>query len=281
MNYQNYEVISRSESACDREARELGVSRYDRAAAMLIAMLFLVGSATFALLLMWMSRETTATENLPSVSHRMPLVLEEPKALLLDEPLPSEIDQQKGLELDETLVAVTEAVSRVAAVGNPDVPFSKTPPRTDREIGPPSFDGLPYRRWQIKFETTSIEEYAKQLDSFGIELGVAGGGYSNMDYAKGFSRSITRRSGKGSAEKRFYMVWQDGVLQRFDRQLLRQANIPVDKRIIMHFYTPQMLDELTRLEREAAKVPIEELNRTVFGVRSNSGSFEFYVISQY
>ncbi|MFT5526006.1 MAG: hypothetical protein ACI9HK_003976, partial [Pirellulaceae bacterium] len=34
-------------------------------------------------------------------------------------------------------------------------------------------------------------------------------------------------------------------------------------------------------ELEAAAVPIKQLRKTVFGVRQNSRSYEFYVVSQY
>src|SRR6185503_4094646 len=46
--------------------------------------------------------------------------------------------------------------------------------------GPGTADGIPaYERWEIRMAATNLDEYAKQLDFFQVELGVAGGGNPN------------------------------------------------------------------------------------------------------
>ena len=49
--------------------------------------------------------------------------------------------------------------------------------------GPGTSDGIPaYERWEIRMSAANLDEYAKQLDFFKVEIGVAGGGSPNVDY---------------------------------------------------------------------------------------------------
>ena len=125
--------------------------------------------------------------------------------------------------------------------------------------------------------------YKRQLDFFGIEFGVAGGGIKTVDYVKDFTKAQpTKRLGRpASEEKRLRFLYKDGPLKQADRRLAREAGIPIDGRIVFHFYNQQMYDTLLRLENEQMKPrSISEVLRTVFGIRPAGNGFEFYVIRQ-
>src|SRR5690606_1153498 len=102
--------------------------------------------------------------------------------------------------------------------------------------------------WEIHYASDKIDEYARQLDFFNIELGAAGGGSPQVDYASGFSGSIKKRSGPPSDEKRLYMTWTSGTMKAMDRSLLGKAGINASGRVIMQFYPKPTEDQIATVE---------------------------------
>jgi hypothetical protein len=191
--------------------------------------------------------------------------------------------------LEASLEAVTDLASTVAAsletFETDALLTAKGSGRGDSRPPGPEGEGddvvPPWERWEIRYSTASIEEYARQLDFFHIELGAAGGS-KLIDYAYNLSNNPpARRQGSGKDEKRVYLTWRSGTLRQFDEQLLARAGIPTSGRIVMQFIPEEVYNELHRLEFENARGrPPTEWLRTIFGVRSVGRGFELYVIDQ-
>jgi len=149
--------------------------------------------------------------------------------------------------------------------------------------GPGTSDGVPaYERWEIRMSAASLENYARQLDFFKVELGVAGGGNPNVDYISNLSADKPKvRVGNPKDEKRLRFLQRSGELRLADRQLASKAGVPTDGRIVFQFYdqsTYQMLLQLEAVRKGNRR--IAEVRKTVFGVKDNGGKYEFFVIDQ-
>jgi hypothetical protein len=136
--------------------------------------------------------------------------------------------------------------------------------------------------WEVRFNATTIEMYAAQLDFFGIELGVVGGGKKSVDYASKLSQANpVTRTASGDVEKRRYLVWRKGPLAAADKKLLEKAKIDTTGRIILQFLPPAVESQMAQLEAEHAKgKTLNEIRRTAFGVTGSDGKYEFAVVEQ-
>ncbi|MDP6467756.1 MAG: M56 family metallopeptidase [Pirellulaceae bacterium] len=140
-----------------------------------------------------------------------------------------------------------------------------------------------WERWEIRFDSSSQQAYATQLDFFGIELGAVGGGKKTVDYARNLLKGRPdSRLGPGDKEMRFYMTWRGRNLEHFDRNILRSAGVDVRPgRLLMQFYPKQVEDRLAWIEmKNADGKTVQEFLKTVFGVREKRGGYEFFVMEQ-
>ena len=144
----------------------------------------------------------------------------------------------------------------------------------------------PWERWEIRFTTSGLEAYARQIDFFKIELAAAGGA-PEVDYAFNVAKPRPdRRSGKPDDEKRIYMTWEKsgGPLAAFDRQLLERTGIRTQRRMVLQFYpkeTERLLGTLEATQAAAAgRRDPREFYKTIFGVRAAQRGYEFFVIDQ-
>lgn len=147
----------------------------------------------------------------------------------------------------------------------------------------PGGGGIPNdQRWFIRFaDEVSLEQYANQLDFFGIELGALFPD-GKLIYLKQLKNSIpeARTVMTGSQESRLYMTWQGGSRKEADLSLFKKANIDASDALIFHFYPPQTEQMLLQQEFQfAGRKPIE-IQRTYFSVVPKGSGFEFSVIRQ-
>jgi len=149
--------------------------------------------------------------------------------------------------------------------------------------GPGTSDGIPaYERWEVRMTSTSIAEYARQLDFFGVELAVAGGGNPNVEYVSKVSATPpTKKIGNPKDERRLRFMHRSGQLREMDREIVRRAGINPDGRVVFQFYSQEMYTNLLTLEnvRKGTR-RIKEIRKTIFGVRGTAGRYEFFVIDQ-
>jgi hypothetical protein len=263
----------------------------------LVSLLILIGCAVGIMFIIWL------TMTLVFKQSAVPIKLVENAAGRGDNPPGFERDMlAPGMEempelaepqLEAALEAVTDAVSSVAA--STDVLNTASSVTSKGEGGrgdsrPPGPEGegdniIPrWERWEVRWISSGIPAYARQLDFFKIELGAAGGS-AKMDYAANLGAgSPKRRDGLSKDEKRLFMTWKGGTLQQFDKTLLGRAGIGTNGRIMFQFYPEEVEDRLAWIEKVNADkqghLSVKEYLKTIFGVRSKGREYEFYVAEQ-
>ena len=261
-------------------APSLKPSRFDRVASLLISTLILSGTSVAVLAVLWLgTRRDVPMTPIPVEPGGASGEQSGAELSELDLPQLSELPQ---LAVAETVVELSTVLSGESIAAASTIDLGR-PSDDSRPIGPPSPPvAVPrWERWEIRYEAANLQAYARQLDFFGIELGAVGR-KPLVDYASRFSKGgAVTRSGSGSDEKRLYLTWRGGRLQLMDRELLERAGIDVDRRRILQFYPQTIEDMLARLEQEHAQDGrVDQLRKTIFGVRRNADGYEFFIIEQ-
>jgi hypothetical protein len=281
----------------DSRSLGLSVSRYDQVSGMLVAVLIILGFITLMMFLIWLSTRVFWVE--PPV----------PVTLLdvggggsgqvaggerdFEEPNPEEINEVLDQPIEQTLESIVSVVSTQepqldAVEGSTSLGTGQGEGTGDGRGkgpgGPGTEDGIPaYERWELRMSAANLDEYARQLQFFGVELGVAGGGNPNVEYIFNLTapKPDTRR-GDPKAEKRLRFLHRSGELRKADRDLAARAGVATDGRVVFQFYSPQMYQALLQLEYNSkGKRTISQVRKTVFGVRGSAGRYEFFVIEQH
>lgn len=278
-----------------REVEKLDVSAQDRASSMVVAMLVILGFIVLIMFAIWLSSR---------ISFNVPLKVTIVEDLggggggnnspgaeqQLEEVSPEEVKDLQEVSVEQTLQQVTDAVSTQAvnldAIEGGAAGFGTgegTGTGDGRGPGPGgkgTATQLP--DWEVRFNATTLELYAAQLDFFGIELGAIGGGKKTVDYASKLAQpNPVTRSAPGDAEKRRYLVWRKGQLAEADKSLLQKAKIDTSGRIILQFLPEKVELQMRTLEAEHAKgKKLNEIRRTAFGVKSVGAGYEFFVAEQ-
>jgi len=276
----------------------LRVSRYDQVAGMLLATLLVMGTITVLMAMVLFAERLFRPQIAPPVT-----VLEDVggggsgsvlgSEQQFEEPSASEVPQS-GVQLPaegnlQSIVAVVaaQAPDFDAVYGSPTLGKGEGTGTGDGRGkgpgGPGTSDGIPaYERWEIRMSAANLDEYAKQLDFFKVELAVAGGGSPVVEYiSKLSSGKPTVRIGDPKDEHRLRFLHRSGELRAGDRQLASKAGVKTDGRVVFQFYDDATYKSLLALEAtRKGNRRIKEVRRTVFGVKSNQGRYEFYVIDQ-
>jgi hypothetical protein len=213
-----------------------------------------------------------------------------------DPPADDEVQELLEPSLEQTLSAVDPTLVALAAtVEDPSLnqeAESASGGRGDSRPAGPVGEGeevIPrYQRWDLKFASRNLNQYAEQLDHFGIELGAIGGGVATVDYAAEVSRTPIRRSGNGDQEQRLYFMYRDpGRLLQFDQSLLTRAGVPLAGRTVLKFIPAPVEQQLAELEQvyarqqRGAAVPLKNIAKTVFESQPSSrGGYQWVVIEQ-
>jgi hypothetical protein len=143
--------------------------------------------------------------------------------------------------------------------------------------------GLPReQRWFVRFSDggTSLQ-YARELDSFGIELGALLPG-GKLTYVSNLSadKPMVRTADSGKDESRLYFTWQGGGRRTADIELFRKAGIDVGTAPIFHFYPKATEEQLARLEVDYAHRQTRDIRRTYFAVEPRGAKYQFVVTRQ-
>jgi hypothetical protein len=136
-------------------------------------------------------------------------------------------------------------------------------------------------RWSVIFpEGQRPEEYARQLDALGVELGVVAS-KDQLTYVSNFSSPTpTKRTGASRAENRLYFIWEGKLRKASDLALLRKAGIEVGDGTVFQFYPPGVEDQLADLERRYRGRSPSEIRVTRFGVTPRGDTYGFKVLAQ-
>lgn len=276
----------------------LQVSAYDQVAGLLVATLFIFGFVVGLMFLIWFSSQLWWPR--PAVPV---MVLEDvggggsgsgtqgPEQQF-EEPPPEELVEVVEPKLEDTLESIALVVTPdVAELSVSEATASGTGEGTGQGDGrgpgpggPGTSDGIPaWERWEVRLNANTTEEYAKQLDFFKIELGVAGGGNPNVTYVSNVTADKPKtRIGNPKDEKRLRFMHRSGQLRDADRRLVTKAGVDPNGKVVFQFYSPETYTALLTLENIAkGQKRIAEIRRTVFGVKSSgAGKYEFFVVSQ-
>lgn len=202
---------------------------------------------------------------------------EESEELLLEEML------ENVIELSDQATEQLEQVNADAARSSGKIGSATGTGGRPLGIGPGT-GGVPReQRWYVRFsDERSTQEYAKQLDFFGIELGVLTPD-GKLAYVSDLSkpRPQVRSVQSGKDEQRLYMTWQSGQRRLGDAKLVQKAGINVGRNtVIFHFYPKQIEQMLATLEQKYRNRPPQEIQRTYFLVRKRGNKYEFTVTRQ-
>jgi hypothetical protein len=275
----------------------LRVSPFENVASLILALLILLGATALVLFVIWLGNKIF------SLPTSVPVVLEDvgggrPEGVVgesmeLDAPDAEEIAKESDLtvpQFQETLDKVSAIVTaQITELEDPDlveqVESGGGKLQGDgRQVGYGFGDGPPgvprYKRWEIYYaEGGSLDEYARQLDFFGIELGVVEG--DQVTYVNKLSSSAPgKRTAPADQEKRLYMSWRQGNLKQADEKLLAQAGVAAKGRLVVQFYPREIENALAQLESSFAGRKPEQIRRTRFAVRASGNGFEYYVMDQ-
>jgi uncharacterized protein involved in tellurium resistance len=89
-----------------------------------------------------------------------------------------------------------------------------------------------------------------------------------------------RRAASGAEETRLYFTWKGGTRKEADLQLFRKAGIDVGTGMIFHFYPKDTENALAVLELAHGKRKVQEIRRTYFAVKSESGGQYGFVVAR-
>ncbi|WP_145354182.1 hypothetical protein [Roseimaritima multifibrata] len=282
------------------EGPNLKTSRFDSVSSWLMALALFVGIFVTLLFVIWLTR------NMKFASKPFPPIIEEAAGRGdnaegferdFEPPGAEEVEELTEPTLADTLEAVTDAVSSVAAsldTMNTNAPAS-TAGTGSGDSRPPGPEGegediVPrFERWRLNFKAKDVSSYAKQLDFYKIELAAVGGGVQGVDIASNLSGGGKKRKvdTEDPAAKRLYFSWTDPSVNfaAWDEQLLKKAGVPLGgKRIRIQLIPENLENELAHIElayaTEKGHPSVTEIAQTVFESTGSGNSFKFEVIEQ-
>ena len=281
----------------------MGVTGYDRVSSGVIAAVVGLIVVVAYLFMQWFMQHDFAAQTLPPMEmitvgggsedgnpDDSPLL--ESLAEEIPDPSLNEL-REDDLQVEELMETVVDVSDRAA---NPS-PLAAAADATGGKAGSasgtggqplgfgPGDAGVPTeQRWFISFnERGGLEEYAKQLEFFGIELGAldtAGGTLTTLSNLTAAKPTVARKTGGGSDEQRLYMIWQGGGRKEADVKLFAKAGIDASELPILHFYPARTEQTLLRLEQQHANRPLQDVRRTYFEVKPGGGGYTFRVTQQ-
>jgi hypothetical protein len=137
------------------------------------------------------------------------------------------------------------------------------------------------QRWSIIYgRDQSPEEYARQLDAFGVEMAVVNGP-DQLLYVRNFSQDQPeKRYGSGRGDGRLYFLWQGRGRKESDIALLTKAGVNVGDGVVLQFYKREIEERLAQLEvRYKGRQP-GEIRVTRFSVVPKGNTYDFVVLAQ-
>lgn len=281
----------------------LKVTPYDKAVSGVIAAILSVAALCVGVTTIWITnRVPPPAKTVPVELIEIPGGVEDgavDETLRVDSDLPETQDASpteevsEDLEIAESLDSVTD-LSDVAAepVQRQFENAVKNSGKAGRAVGTGrralgaggGSGGIPReQRWLVRFsDEVDLDEYARQLDFFHIELGtlLPGGELVYMSSVSSPQPKV-RRIQTGKDEQRLYMTWQGGQRRFADAQLFTKAGISVPATSpLFHFYPPEIEQQLATLEREFRGKPVKEIKRTYYSVEREGKGYRFEVVRQ-
>jgi hypothetical protein len=259
---------------------------------MLLALVVLLGVVVFTLLLIWLTGKifvnqvAIPVEMVDLGTGTGPL----DSGMEIAGPTEEEIGSESDLEeraLQDTLAAISDAVGdKQAVLDDPAISDALAGGGGSRGQGrmpgdrSTSGDGES-RNWGFVFRKgKTLNEYARQLDFFDIELGVLMPDNKLVYVTDLAEKKPATRSGPANADNRYRFVWQGGDLQKADRELLSKAGVDSEGRIVVQFITPEWEAKLATMEKNQAASKADRIGRTRFAIKRDGSGYAFYILEQ-
>ena len=260
------------------------VSHYDRFSAGLVAGITIAAFFAGLLLLLVAGRRIYSDSRMPTVISLGEAPAAASGSAALDEPRENELTDVAQPDASVAMAAIAASIEQTKGIGNSFTEDGEEEDDDDElEIGdvmpPPTIPA--WERWEIKFTTTSVKEYARQLDFFEIELAAINRKKPTLDYASHLSTAKpTRRVGRRQDEPRLYFVHSGtSALKEMTRRLLTDAGIDSSDRFLAQFFPKAAQESLLAVEKASlGDRPLAKVTKTVFGIRPAKMAYEFYVI---
>ena len=267
------------------------MASYEKAASLVITLLILIGSAALLLFGIWLT--TSFLKGQP-----------EPVAVQLFDGEGTGVNDDAEFDPDvttpgnefETEEMTLQQALQIVDTLSANASMFADPAQVDENILLPGGtkgdgrtkgdgDGRGKRHWEFVFQTgITAAEYARQLDFFGIELGVLLPGGKVAYASKLSARKPEVKYGASETEKRFYLTWLKGDLQAVEREILAKAGIEHEGKLILKFLPQPLEMKLAEMEAVQAGSQRDKLRATHFGIRakpnSKAGEYEFFVMNQ-
>lgn len=280
----------------------LQVTRYDWIAAWLIALVLGLITAVVCLVVVWASYQvSTQSGSAPvelvevaggvedgSVDETLRV---EAEGEITPDASPADVVQPEA-QIEETLDSVMDLAEQATNLAQKQFELDlQNAGKKGRAVGTGrralglggGEKGIPReQRWFIAYaDEAALDEYARQLDFFGIELGALLPEGKLVYISKLAAPQPTmRESTSGGGEKRLYMTWQGGNRKRADVGLFKKAGIDANQAVIFQFYPKETESLLAQLEFDYRKRKVQEIRRTYFSVQRKGAGFEFAVTRQ-
>ena len=155
-----------------------------------------------------------------AADYEEPSVMESPEATISDIAEVGDAEEMEGFDMDVPVPGggAVATGKRASKIGTGGPGFGN---------GPGDGGVRPEDRWSVIYPPgQTIDEYARQLDSLGVELGTTSGNV--LQIGSNFSSGAPGRRvvANPSTEKRLYFLWQGGSRRANDIELLKRPASP-------------------------------------------------------
>lgn len=279
------------------ERDKLRISKFDIVTSLFLSLILFIGTFVLMLFIVWMLGGKPKPRPLAPLIENPAGRGDNAEGFERDFEPPGAEEVEELLEptLQDTIEAVTDAVSSVAATldsmnTNATASTSGTGKGDSRPPGPEGEgdDIVPrFERWDLRFSAKNLRTYAGQLDFYKIELGAVGGQIQGVDVVENLTSSpkSQRVSSEDERVKKLYFMWKTpSPLMQFDRQLLQQAGVSLPGRQMLKFIPAELENQLAHTELEYAKSKgyqsVTQIAKTVFESKAGGDGYEFQVTDQ-
>lgn len=291
-------VAGRGKRRADARVPQISVTKYEVVSSALTALALMFGIAVVTLIAIWLANRLPTKVLLEPVmtagdggwedgSPDASLNVESPEDPSSDPSLADDASESQLMEITDPVTELTERSAEVVEATSFIEPDSAgTPGSATGTGGRPLGSGGPGRggakreqRWIFEYDDKrDLQAYAKQLDFFGIELGLVLPNEGRLIYLSGVSTDTPkiREVRTGESEKRLFTSLMEGDREA-DLQLLRKAGLNPDAGRILQFFPPELESRLFAMEMAHLGLSESQIRRTYFRVRETASGPEFYV----
>ena len=267
------------------------ISSYEKTASLVITLLILIGSMALILFGIWLTTSLLKSQPEPVAVQLFDTEgtgVNDDAEFDPDVTMPGneveieEMTLQQALQIVDTLSANASMFAAPAQIDeNTLLPGGTKGDGRTKGDG----DGRGKRHWEFIFTTgITAAEYARQLDFFGIELGVLLPGGKVAYASKLSAKKPDVQYGASEAEKRYYLTWLEGDLQAAEQEILTKAGIEHNGKLILKFLPQPLEIKLAEMEAIQAGSQRDKVRATHFGIRAKpkgkAGEYEFFVMNQ-